>query len=108
MQISQKFEYCLPLKYALKLSLHIKCRGKVSGYAGKNAHDMFLFPKSCTSSNLNILLPFSSHLVAVYSLVVDENLIQCCLHPDKVMKVFCTHLILYRSCRHVSNFASGC
>ena len=45
MQISQKFDYCLSLKYALKLSLRIKCLGKVSGYAGKNAHDTFLFPK---------------------------------------------------------------
>ena len=30
-------------KYALKLSFHIKCPGKVSGHAGKNAHDMFFF-----------------------------------------------------------------
>ena len=41
MQISQRFDYCLSLKYALKLSFHIKCSGKVSGHAGKNAHDMF-------------------------------------------------------------------
>ena len=54
LQISQKFDYCISLKYALKLSLHIKCLGKVSGYAGKNAHDMFLFSKSCASSNLII------------------------------------------------------
>ena len=50
----------------------------------------------------------SSHTIAIYSLIVNENLIQCCLHPDKVMKVFCTPLIPYRSCRHVSNFALGC
>ena len=43
MQISQRFDYCLSLKYALKLSLHIKCPGKVSGHAGKNAHDMFFY-----------------------------------------------------------------
>ena len=47
-------------------------------------------------------------LAAIYSLIVNENLIQCCLHPDKVMKVFCIPLILYKSCRHVSNFALGC
>ena len=40
MQISQKFDYCLSLKYALKLSFHIKCPGKISGHAGKNAHDI--------------------------------------------------------------------
>ena len=109
MQISQRFDYCLSLKYALKLSFHIKCPGKVSGHAGKNAHDMFFLPKSCTSSNLIIFcFLFSSHIIAIYSLIVNENLIQCCLHPDKVMKVFCTPLILYKSCKHVSNFALGC
>ena len=53
-------DYCLSLKYALKLSFHIKCPGKVSGHAGKNAHDMFFLPKSCTSSYLII---FCFHFV---------------------------------------------
>ena len=50
-------DYCLSLKYALKLSFHIKCPGKVSGHAGKNAHDMFFLPKSCTSKTVAIDIP---------------------------------------------------
>ena len=52
MQISQRFDYCLSLKYALKLSFHIKCPGKVSGHAGKNVH-MFLFTYRHLQLSLN-------------------------------------------------------
>ena len=56
----------------------------------------------------NLLLPLSDHIKAKYSFIVKENFIQCCLLPEKVMKVFCTPLILYVSRIHVLNFAPGC
>ena len=115
--IQPHFDYCSTVWDGLSITLN----DKLQKLQNRAARTITKSPYNASTSELfsklgwdNLLTRRKKHKAIMmfktvpYSLIVNENLMQCCLHPDKVMKVFCTPLTRYKSCRHVTNFALGC